>query len=86
MAVSTNLEELLRRYTKPSSDSEQERQDAAEHLVRDAVKRSVALAGLGSNLEILPKGSYKNNTNVKLDSDIDIAVVSHEVFYPVWVD
>lgn len=82
MAVSTNLEELLRRYTKPSSDSEQERQDAAEHLVRDAVKRSVALAGLGSNLEILPKGSYKNNTNVKLDSDVDIAVVSHEVFYP----
>jgi hypothetical protein len=80
--VAPDIEEMLRRYAKPSSDSEQERQDAAEQLVRDAVKRSPSLSKLGSMIEILPKGSYANNTNVKLDSDVDIAVVSHEVFYP----
>jgi hypothetical protein len=76
-----NLEDLLRRYTKPSSDSEQQRQDAAEQLVRSAVVRRGALKDLGGQLEILPKGSYKNNTNVRLDSDVDVAVVSHQVFY-----
>jgi hypothetical protein len=80
--MATSVEDILRRYTKPSSDSEQQRQDAAEQLVRDAVKRSAALANLGSSLELLPKGSCANNTNVKLDSDVDIAVISHEVFYP----
>jgi len=76
------LEDLLRRYTKPSSDAEQQRQDAAEKLIRDAVACRTVLSNLGSRLEILPKGSYKNNTNVKLDSDVDVAVVSHEVYYP----
>jgi hypothetical protein len=80
--VIANLEDVLRQYTKPSSDAEEDRQDAAERLVRDSVATSAALKALGRNLEILPKGSYKNNTNVKLDSDVDIAVVSHEVFYP----
>jgi hypothetical protein len=80
--MAANVEELLRRYTKPSSGTEQQRQDAAEELVRDAVKRSAGLTKLGSKLQLLPKGSYANNTNVKLDSDVDIAVISHEVFYP----
>lgn len=33
----------------------------------------------GVKLSFLPKGSYKNNTNVRADSDVDIAVV-HEGF------
>lgn len=78
----SNVEGLLRRYTKPSSEAEQERQDAAEVLVREAVAAAPALAGL--KLSVVPKGSYKNNTNVRLDSDVDVAVVSHEVAY--WDD
>jgi hypothetical protein len=78
----TSVEDLLRRYSKPSSDAEQQRQDAAEALVRDAVAAAPALAGI--RLSVVPKGSYKNNTNVRLDSDVDVAVVSHEVAY--WDD
>jgi hypothetical protein len=33
------------------------------------------------SLSIYAKGSYPNNTNVKTDSDVDVAVQCHDVFY-----
>jgi len=77
-----DVEDMLRRYTKPSSDAEQARQDAAEKLVREAIASVPALASM--KLSVVPKGSYRNNTNVRLDSDVDIAVVSSAVYY--WDD
>jgi hypothetical protein len=32
-------------------------------------------------LMVIPKGSYPNGTNVRVDSDVDIAVVQHRVFF-----
>ncbi|WP_327427296.1 nucleotidyltransferase domain-containing protein [Streptomyces sp. NBC_01236] len=67
------LEEKLARYKAPSSNTEQEKQERAERMVRKAVEGWNGFDGIG--IRFLPKGSYKNNTNVRADSDVDIAVI-----------
>jgi len=75
----TALEEMLNRYKEPSSPTEQDKQDRAERMVRDGV---AAWSGFnGVSIRYLPKGSYKNNTNVKADSDVDIAVIDTDLYY-----
>lgn len=74
----TSLEEKLGRYAKPSSNNEKEKQDRAERMVRNAVKQWANEQKV--SVSYLPKGSYANNTNVRLDSDVDIAVI-HKGFH-----
>ena len=74
----TALEEKLNRYKGPSSDNEKDKQERAERMVREACDGWAGFSGI--RLRYLPKGSYKNNTNVKQDSDVDIAVI-HEGFH-----
>jgi tRNA nucleotidyltransferase (CCA-adding enzyme) len=69
----TSLEEKLARYAKPSSNNEKEKQDRAECMVRNAVKQWANEQNV--SVKYLPKGSYANNTNVRLDSDVEIAVI-----------
>ncbi|MFI2780002.1 nucleotidyltransferase [Streptomyces sp. ALB3] len=74
----TALEEKLARYKARSSDTEKEKQERAEGMARIAVGAWTGFDGI--SLSFLPKGSYKNNTNVRADSDVDIAVI-HKGFY-----
>lgn len=73
------LEEQLAGWTGPSSDTEQDKQERAERMVREAVREHELLKGC--DLTVFAKGSYKNNTNVRSDSDVDIAVQCHEAMY-----
>ncbi|MFI7536261.1 hypothetical protein [Streptosporangium sp. NPDC049376] len=71
---------LLSQWIKPSSDSEQERQERAVRMIKDAIKSHAPFGGV--DIRIYAKGSYENNTNVKRDSDVDIVVECHEcTFY-----
>lgn len=63
---------LLSRWIKPSSDSEKDRQDRAQRMVAGAIGSDPVLSQ--TDLRIYAKGSYRNNTNVRLDSDVDIVV------------
>ncbi|WP_067899904.1 hypothetical protein [Nocardia vaccinii] len=74
------LEEKLKRYCEPSSQNEQDMQDRAERMVRRAVGSWASYWG-ETNLKYVPKGSYANNTNVRQDSDVDIAVVRTAFWY-----
>jgi hypothetical protein len=74
-----SLENRLAGWTGPSSDSEQEKQDRTERMIRAAIGAHPALADC--SLRIFAKGSYANNTNVRSDSDVDIAVECTEVEY-----
>ncbi|WP_328614567.1 hypothetical protein OHS18_42110 [Amycolatopsis sp. NBC_00355] len=74
----TALEEKFGRFRKPSSDYEKDKQDRAERMVRNAVDSWASENDIG--VRYLPKGSYANNTNVRLDSDVDIAVI-HQGFH-----
>ncbi|MGD0506855.1 MAG: nucleotidyltransferase [Terriglobales bacterium] len=55
----------------------------AERLIRDAIRSSKKLTGM--NIEVFAQGSYKNNTNVKQDSDVDICVCLMDVCYTDYV-
>jgi hypothetical protein len=72
-------ETIFRNWTKPSSDTECEMQERAERMIRQAIDQYEPLAK--RDIKIIPQGSYRNNTNVKQESDIDICVCCMEPFY-----
>lgn len=59
-------------WSKPSSDNEADKCDNTESRIREAIDTSDWLKGKVSR--VFAKGSYKNNTNVRLESDVDICV------------
>lgn len=71
--------EILSRWIKPSSDSEQTQQERAESMARAAIAANARLNS--SDLLVYTKGSYPNNTNVQLDSDVDVVVELQECAY-----
>lgn len=73
------LEEKLSGWTGPSSPTEQDKQERTERMVREAIKAHAAFDGY--DLSVYAKGSYANKTNVKADSDVDIAVQCGEAVY-----
>jgi hypothetical protein len=48
-------------------------------MIREAIHAHPAFEGVG--LKVFAKGSYANNTNVKADSDVDVAVECTEAIY-----
>lgn len=74
-----SLEDKLSRWVGPSSDTEQERQDRTERMIRQAIDSHEPFKNC--SLKVYAKGSYANNTNVRSDSDVDIAVECKEVIY-----
>ena len=62
-------EVLLKTWTYSPSDSEDQRAENACRIVMRAVKNSPLLAKW--NIAVFIQGSYKNNTNVRLNSDVD---------------
>lgn len=57
-------------WQRPASDSEEATIERAAGMVRDALGRSAWLAD--EVVAVHPQGSYHNNTNVRLDSDMDL--------------
>lgn len=74
-----SLENKLAGWTGPSSDSEQEKQDRTERMIRAAIQEHSAFNDC--TLKVYAKGSYANNTNVKSDSDVDIVVQCNDLTY-----
>ncbi len=74
----SKLEEQFGHYAAPSSTTEQDKQARAERMVRKALAASSALDKV--EFMLVPKGSYPNRTNVRVDSDVDIAVVQRRFF------
>lgn len=66
----TISDDQLSSWTKPWFNNEEERAEKTKELVKSAV--DIHLKDL--NIRVFAKGSYPNNTNVRKDSDIDIAV------------
>lgn len=74
-----SLEERLSGWTGPSSDTEKEKQERTERMIREAIDAHEPLRDC--SLKVYAKGSYANNTNVRSDSDVDIAVQCTEAVY-----
>ncbi|ELR69303.1 hypothetical protein C900_05187 [Fulvivirga imtechensis AK7] len=65
-------EQTLTNWTKPPSESEQTKLENSEKMVRDAINSAEKLKN--KSTETFGQGSYANDTNVRLNSDIDINV------------
>jgi len=74
-----SLEDKLSGWTGPSSDTEQDKQDRTERMIRQAIDSHEPFNNC--SLKVYAKGSYANNTNVRSDSDVDISVKCTEVLY-----
>lgn len=76
----TERAELINRWAKLPSETEQERAANAERVVTEAVKNSDLLKN--RECRVFLQGSYRNDTNVRLDSDVDVCVCLRESVTP----
>ena len=67
-------EHIFREWSKPSSETESAKAENAERRIREAIEESPTLAKM--NTRVFAQGSYRNNTNVRIESDVDICVMS----------
>ena len=72
-------EETLNNWRKPPSNSEADKLTNAERMVKDCINDDDTLKRM--NIRIFGQGSYVNDTNVRLNSDIDINVQYADGFY-----
>lgn len=77
--MARDWEATIRSWTKPSSDTEAEKCSATAAMVKDAIAGSGALST--RNIIVFAQGSYQNNTNVRLNSDVDICVCCRDTFF-----
>jgi hypothetical protein len=76
--MARDWEQTFRSWSGPSSNAEEAKRDRTEEEIRLALKAYAPLKD--RSYKVYVKGSYKNNTNVKQDSDIDICVELTEFF------
>lgn len=72
-------EQTLNNWRKPPSDTEETKLSNIERMVRDCVNEDDILKGMG--IKIFGQGSYVNDTNVRLNSDVDLNVQYVDAFY-----
>ena len=67
-------------WAKALSATEAEKAARAERLIGDAIAASPALAA--RTIRVFAQGSYRNDTNVRLESDVDISVCCTDIIIP----
>jgi hypothetical protein len=77
--MNQNWEDKFRRWAAPPGKTEEERCSNAETALRNAIKASTKLDH--RDIRIFTQGSYRNNTNVRTDSDVDIGILCYDTFF-----
>jgi hypothetical protein len=77
--MSSGREDLFQQWARPPSETERLKAERAESAVREAVNSSPVL-DLHS-ISVFTQGSYRNRTNVRQDSDVDVCVLCDETFF-----
>ncbi|MEN6298603.1 MAG: nucleotidyltransferase [Anaerolineaceae bacterium] len=72
-------EDTFRLWSQPPSSTEDAKCGNAERMIRDAIDKDPVLSQ--HNIKVFATGSYKNNTNVRNDSDVDICVECFDTFF-----
>lgn len=78
--MARNWHETFGAWAKAPSETEEAKGKRAADMISAAVRASPALAS--KTFDVYASGSYRNNTNVRLDSDIDVSIVLRDCFYP----
>lgn len=77
--MARDWESQFREWAKPPGVTEQTRCDNAIKAIRNAIKASPALQN--RNITVFSQGSYRNNTNVRKDSDVDVGILCTNTFF-----
>lgn len=77
--MARDWEATLRSWVKPPSDNEDAKRNNTEAEIKEALKASTVLDNV--KYKVYAKGSYANNTNVRLDYDVDIAIECYDFHY-----
>ncbi|TXI11719.1 MAG: nucleotidyltransferase [Rhizobium sp.] len=72
-------EDKFREWAQPPGATEEKRCENAVSAVKNALARSDKLKGRG--YRVILQGSYRNNTNTKGESDVDIGVICSDTFF-----
>ena len=62
--------------------SRTERAENAERIVRNAITASAKLEV--RNIKVFASGSYRNRTNIRRESDVDVGVLCYDSFFGVY--
>jgi predicted nucleotidyltransferase/putative intracellular protease/amidase len=71
--------ETFKTWAKPPTEEEEKKGKRVADMINDAVRSSEALKL--KTFEVYATGSYRNNTNVRLESDVDVAIVLKDTIY-----
>ena len=77
--MSEAWEDIFKSWAKPPSKTEQDRCKNAEDAIRNAISASEELKNRG--IVVFTHGSYRNNTNVRQDSDVDVGIICYDSFF-----
>jgi len=77
--MARDWEGQFRDWAGPPGKTESDRCDSAVSAIRNAVKASSRLAS--HNVSVFSQGSYRNNTNVRKDSDVDIGLLCTDTYF-----
>lgn len=75
-----NWEEIFKSWGSPPGETEQQKMDNAEAAIKKAIQNNARLAAM--EISVITQGSYKNKTNVRQDSDVDICICLNSTFFP----
>lgn len=80
----SNWEERFIAWSKGPSDTEKQRAENAEKMIREAITSSEKLKN--RDIKIFTQGSYRNRVNVRKESDVDVGVVCYDSFFDEYPD
>jgi hypothetical protein len=72
-------EDTFKSWAQGPGTTEQDKCDNAERAVRKAINAHEKLSSMDTS--VFPQGSYRNRTNVKQESDVDICVRLNSTFF-----
>jgi hypothetical protein len=76
--MARDWESWLQTAARPASATEEAMRDRTEQRIREAIRAS---SELPPTVRVYVKGSYKNNTNVRQDADVDVCVEWADISY-----
>ncbi|MEO0646302.1 MAG: nucleotidyltransferase [Bacteroidota bacterium] len=77
--MARDWEQQFRLWASPPGKTEEERCKNAVSAIRNAIRASNKLNT--RNIRVFTQGSYRNRTNVRKDSDVDVGIVCTDVFF-----
>jgi len=76
-----SLEDTLTGWAKAPSTTEQAKCDNAERVIREALQADSFLKTLDPAPRVSVQGSYRANTNVRAESDVDVCIVLPNTYF-----